>query len=646
MPTRLICLLAALLVTSRAAFAAPADDLTWLDARLSQPILQPRQTLVETQIHLASRVKPIPPIGDSAQWDRYVPQLRNQILDNVVFRGEAAKWRDAPASVEWLDTVAANGYRLKKFRYQAIPGMWMAGLLYEPAQLNGRVPVVINLNGHEGEGKATPYIQERCINLAKKGMLAFNYEWFAMGEMAAAGYQHSRMNQIDLTGSSGLAPFFLAQRRLVDIALQHPNADAERLAVTGLSGGGWQTILLSSLDPRVKLAMPVAGYSSFVTRTQFPEMDLGDSEQTPVDLGQYADYTHLTAMLAPHPVQIAHNARDNCCFRADYALAPLLVAARPIFALYGDAGRLRAHANFDAGHNYGLENRQALYRFLKEFFFAASPEFSAEEVPSAADVRSPEQLRVPLPAANENFHTVALKLSEKLPRSPEVPTNAGALARWQSERRAKLREITRWTDYRVSPHQVSTQNVGTVEITATRLGLDDEWTVPVLELAERDSVGATIVFADAGKSTLANQIQQLLQQKRRVVAIDPFYFGESRLETRDYLFALLASALGERPLGIQAGQVAGVARWLKLKYGPVSLAAYGPRTSLIALVAAAVETEAVSDVKLVRPLSTLREVIKRDLAVTDAPELFCFGLLEQFDMPQLSALVRPRPIVQ
>ena len=39
-----------------------------------------------------------------------------------------------------------------------------------------------------------------------------------------------------------------------------------------------------------------------------------------------------------------------------------------------------------------------------------------------------------------------------------------------------------------------------------------------------------------------------------------------------------------------------------------------------------------SDVKLVRPLSSLREVIQRDMAVTDAPELFCFGLLEQFDM--------------
>jgi len=629
-----VCLLAAV----SAALSSGADDLAWLDTYLAQPVLQPRQAMIETQIHLASQVKAIPAINQRAAWDQYVRQLRGQILDNVVFRGEAAAWRDAPPRVEWLNTVPASGYRLKTFRYEVIPGMWLPGLLYEPAQLSGRVPVVINVNGHEREGKSTPYIQERCINLAKKGMLAFNYEWFGMGQMSAAGYQHGRLNQIDLTGASGLAPFFLAQRRLVDIALQHANADAARLAVTGLSGGGWQTILLSSLDPRVKLAMPVAGYSSFVTRTQFPDMDLGDSEQTPVDLGQYADYTHLTAMLAPNPVQLAHNARDNCCFRADYALAPLVVAVRPVYSLYDAQGRLRSHANFDPGHNYGQENREALYKFLKEFFFAADPKFSAEEIPSAAEVRSAEELRVPLPANNEDLHTIATKLSQKLPRNPEVPTEPAALDRWRQDRRARLREITRWPEYQVTATSVNTRSAAGVTITATRLSLDGTWTVPALEFAAGESTGTTIVFADAGKSTLANEIHKLLQQKRRVVAIDPFYFGESRMESRDYLFALLASSVGERPLGIQAGQVAAIARWLKQKYGPVSVAAYGPRTSLIALVATAVETGAVRDVKMVRPLTSLREVIQRDMTFADAPELFCFGLLEQFDIPQLRAL--------
>jgi hypothetical protein len=35
----------------------------------------------------------------------------------------------------------------------------------------------------------------------------------------------------------------------------------------------------------------------------------------------------------------------------------------------GQPGRLRYHANFDQGHNYGLDNRQTFYRFLGEFFF-------------------------------------------------------------------------------------------------------------------------------------------------------------------------------------------------------------------------------------------------------------------------------------
>jgi hypothetical protein len=166
--------------------------------------------------------------------------------------------------------------------------------------------------------------------------------------------------------------------------------------------------------------------------------------------------------------------------------------------------------------------------------------------------------------------------------------------------------------------------------------------VPAIEFSRADSTGTTLVLADGGKSTLANEIDELLQQNRRVVAIDPFYFGESRVETRDFLFALLISALGERPLGIQAGQVAAVGRWLKQKYGPVSLVAYGPRTSLIARVAAAADPDAIADVKVVRPLTSLREVLDRDLAFPDAPEMFCFGLLEYFDMPQLASIASRR----
>jgi AcrR family transcriptional regulator len=105
-----------------------------------------------------------------------------------------------------------------------------------------------------------------------------------------------------------------------------------------------ERIFISSLDPRVTIANPVAGYSSFVTGAQFPDPDLGDSEQTPVDLASIADYTTLTAMRAPRPTMISNNAFDSCCFRGDYAKCPADLGGSPLFRFVQRSGQAdRAH---------------------------------------------------------------------------------------------------------------------------------------------------------------------------------------------------------------------------------------------------------------------------------------------------------------
>src|SRR5204863_4472276 len=184
------------------------------------------------------------------------------------------------------------------------------------------------------------------------------------------GNEHGAMNQFDLCGTSGLSVFYLNMSRGLDVLLAHPNADPDRVAVSGLSGGGWQTIFISSLDTRVTLSNPVAGYSSFRTRVGVTA-DLGDSEQQPVDLGLTADYTHLTALLAPRPTLLTYNAKDNCCFEAGYALPPLVEAARPVFRLLGREAYLRTHVNHNPGtQNFEKDTRQAHYRLLCEHCFA------------------------------------------------------------------------------------------------------------------------------------------------------------------------------------------------------------------------------------------------------------------------------------
>ncbi len=64
----------------------------------------------------------------------------------------------------------------------------------------------------------------------------------------------------------------------------------------------------------------------------------------------------------------------------------------------------------------------------------------------------------------------------------------------------------------------------------------------------------------------------------------------------------------------------------------------------MALVAAGLEGEVIGRVELVGPLGSLKELIEAKAPYAKTPELFGFGLLRDFDVAQLAALVAPRPL--
>lgn len=614
---------------------------------LGLPIVGETLPLAEVQRFCESRVPRIPEVATASEWDTKAEQLRKAALKRVVYRGEAEQWRRKPTRVEWLGEISGGpGYRIRKLRYEAVPGLWIPALLYEPLKLEGKVPVIMNVNGHDGTGKAAEYKQIRCINQAKRGMLALNVEWLGMGQLRCDGLLHYRMNQLDLCGTSGLAPFYLSMKRGLDILIELPHADPKRVAVTGLSGGGWQTSYISGLDTRVTLSNAVAGYSSFRTRA-YHTSDLGDSEQTPNDMATVLDYTHLTAMRAPRPTMLTYNSKDNCCFASGHALQPLLDAAKPIFKLYDRENALRWHVNDDPGtHNYLLDNRQAFYRALGDYFYPGDPSFDAEEIPSDDEVKQFDQLVVELPEDNATFHSLATALSRDLPRKPALPGDAEAAVQWQQKRRRQLAHTVHWVDYAVTAIKANREKRGNVQATFWKLQMNGDWTVPVVELVRGQPERTAILVSESGRAEMADHVRKLLDEGYRVLAVDPFYFGESKISQRDFLYALLVAAVGHRPLGIQASQLAAVARWSAESHheGPRLLKAVGPRSSLFALVAAALETEAIDRVELQGSLGSLKQVIESNWSVNGKPEMFCFGLLELTDIRQMAALVAPRPI--
>jgi len=612
----------------------------WLQREITGPVLPE----AEAQRYCEARVPRMPKIESAAEWKAEAARLRGEVLKKIVYRGEAARWRDAKTKVEWLETIEGGpGYCIRKLRYEALPGMWIPALLYEPENLSGKVPAIVNLHGHSREGNAYQPKQIRCINQAKRGMLAMSLGWIGTGQLRTEGSYHRRMGQLELCGTSGLAPFYLCMKRGLDVLLRHKHADPARVAVTGLSGGGWQTIVLSSLDVRVKMCNPVAGYSSLLTRIRHYK-DMGDSEQVPNDLATLADYTHLTAMMAPRPTLLTYNAKDNCCFEAGYALKPLLDAGTPVFRLLDAEKSLRSHVNHDPGtHNYERENREAFYRLVGDFFFRGSKQYEKREIPSGDEVKSQKELFVELPQENEDFNSLAMALSRKLPRRPELPKEKAAAEQWQRTRRAVLRELVRAKDYRVTAIRSDREEEAAAAATFWRLQMDGAWTVPAVELVRGEPNKTAILVIDGGRKRAAADADKLLAAGYRVVAVDLICLGECGSAGKYHMMLI---CVGQRILGLQAGQLAAIARWSASEHrsGPVTVVAVGQRASNIALAAAALEEEAVGRLQLHGSLGSLKEVIEQNLHFNQQPEAFCFGLLEVLDVKHLAALVAPRPV--
>ena len=648
MPPRLVLHLRMAAALALAWFPGALNSMAAADAigdALKAEILGPKTTLVEAQAFCEERVPAMPAVKTAEEWIATADRLRNAAYEKVIFRGRAAEWRDAKTRVDFLQTIDGGpGYRIRKLRFEALPGLWIPALLYEPTELNGRVPLVLNVNGHDSKGKAADYKQIRCINQAKRGMLALNLEWFGMGQLAKPGFEHPRINSIDLCGTSGIATHFLAMKRGLDLLLAHPNADPARVAVTGLSGGGWQTIFISGLDPRVTLSDPVAGYSSFRTRARFFS-DLGDSEQTPCDLATVVDYTHLTAMMAPKPTLLTFNATDNCCFAAPHALPPLQAAAGPIFGLFGSPGNIRAHVNFVPGdHNYGVDNRQAFYQMAADFWSTPTRVLSPKEIPSETELKTAEQLQVELPPENLDLHRLARNLAADLPRDGNPPTESDKADAWVAGKRKELIRVVRPLGGPTESKLLAAETHGELTIERRVIRLASSWSIPVVVVASANAKGTTLILNDAGRAASGDAVREVVAAGRRAVAIDPFYFGESKVAERDYLFALLIAAVGERPLGVQVGEVRGVVDSLRRAAGEeaITVLSIGPRSSVVALVTAAID-DRIDDVDLRQPLAGLKDVVDAK-TYTDAPELFCFGLLEVIDVKGLAAMQAPRTL--
>jgi hypothetical protein len=382
--------------------------------------------------------------------------------------------------------------------------------------------------------------------------------------------------------------------------------------------------VLSALDPRITASIPVAGYTSLPARLDYSE-DIGDLEQVPVDLATILDYQHMTAMLAPRPALLILNEKDDCCFQTARTRPVIYDAILPTYRAYNVSDFLETYNNVVPGtHNYEADNRQQLYRFLNKYFGLSTP---LKDMHRNREILSEQVLNVEMPIEQETVQHLAMVRARRLARDKIPLKNRHD----RNKLRKQISKVLRLPGFSVSRHQV--KEFGAVQAHALEMG---ELTVPVFFSRSRHGDSTQLIVADQGARQVRCSPEVLL--RNHVFKADIFGTGENRYRSKYQMFV---ESAGYRLLGIQVEQVLNCARFAQeqTSVAKIDMVAHGVMSTTAALLAAALEPDLFNNLTVYGNISSLVLLVEKPVNYDEATSLFCFGLLEVTDIPQLLGLL-------
>jgi cephalosporin-C deacetylase-like acetyl esterase len=358
-------------------------------------------------------------------WRRERPEARRRILYNLGLDPMPEK---TPLNARVTSSFERDGYRVENVVFESMPGLYVTGNLYIPAELKGRAPTVVYVSGHApGPWGAKVYYQHHGIWFARNGYVALLLDTVEFGEVPGIhhGTHDLGMWYWHSLGFTPAGPEVWNAIRAFDYLETRPEVDAKRVGITGISGGGAITWYTAAVDERFQAAATVCGSW---TVGQHAALDAVKQNCDCIYFvnGFQDDLPTVGALIAPRPFKILSASRDSAFPQGGYKEAYQLT--RRIYDLLGAGDRI-AEFEADARHEDIPAFRKEAYEWLNHWLKKDATPFEEGEIrreePAALTVLD----RMPVNPLNGRIHRRFVKTAELRP----WPT----LEAWQ-KRRAEL----------------------------------------------------------------------------------------------------------------------------------------------------------------------------------------------------------------
>lgn len=271
---------------------------------------------------------------------------------------------DVPGDMARFDVMGEDALGVYYRVYiPVLPQVQAEGIYIVPKAVSGRAPLIISQHGGAGSPELALFKGGANYHDMVRGAVKRGYAVFAPQLLfSSPGLSKENRRETDrrlrLVGTSLTAVEVAKITRSLDVLLKRPEIDPTRVGMVGLSYGGYYTLVVTALEPRIRVAVSSGYFGVQEGRYAANELSLPSDLEFPGRMTLFRD-PDFVALICPRPLQLQAGDRDEIHHATTGR--QLSIQAAQYYQHLGKDSRFEHHI-FSGGHEF---NDDLAWRFME-----------------------------------------------------------------------------------------------------------------------------------------------------------------------------------------------------------------------------------------------------------------------------------------